>query len=246
MKKIFAILLLALCAFGAELKVAAAANVAVVANELKKAFAKTHPNDSVEITLASSGKLVAQIKNGAPFELFMAANVDFAKSLSNDGFGVGEVAVYAKGKVALFSARGVDLSKGLQSLKNAKIKTIVIANPKTAPYGTASMQAMQNAKIYDEIKSKIIYAGSIGEALSQTISAADIGFVAGSALYDEKMSKFKEGKDYIFIDSTLYEPIAQAMIITKTGENSKLAKEFYDFILSQDAKAIFAKYGYEF
>ena len=101
-------------------------------------------------------------------------------------------------------------------------------------------------KIYDEIKSKIIYAGSIGEALSQTISAADIGFVAGSALYDEKMSKFKEGKDYIFIDSTLYEPIAQAMIITKKGENSKLAKEFYDFILSQDAKAIFAKYGYEF
>lgn len=246
MKKIFMFLILAICAFGAELKVAAAANVAVVANELKKEFSKTHPNDSVEITLASSGKLVTQIKNGAPFDLFMAANVDFAKSLSDDGFGASEVAIYAKGKLALFSARNVDLSQGLQSLKNPKIKSIVIANPKTAPYGTASMQALEKAEILSQINTKIIYAGSIGEALSQTINAADVGFVAGSALYDEKMKNYKEGKDYIFVDSKLYEPIAQAMVITKKGENSKLAREFYDFILSQNGKAIFAKYGYEF
>ena len=246
MKKLLVFLALAAFAFSAELKVAAAANVAVVANELKKEFGKTHPNDNVEITLASSGKLVAQIKEGAPFELFMAANINFAKALSDEGFGASEPVVYAKGKLALFSAHGIDVSKGLEALKDEKIKTIVIANPKTATYGTASMQAMQKAGIYDEIKGKIIESGSIGEALSQTMNAADVGFVAGSALYDEKMAHFKEGKDFIFVDSALYEPIAQAMVITKKGENSKLAKEFYDFILSDSAKAIFAKYGYAF
>ena len=156
MKKL--LLFLALCAFGfcAELKVAAAANVTYAFDDLKAEFAKTHPKDTLDVSLGSSGKLVAQVKNGAPFEVFMAANVGFAQTLYDDGFAVTKPVVYARGSVAMMSVRGFDLSKGLEILKDPKVKTIIIANPKTAPYGTATVETFKKAGIYDAIKNKLL------------------------------------------------------------------------------------------
>ncbi len=151
-----------------------------------------------------------------------------------------------KVKVAMLSVRGFDVTKGLEVLKDPKIKTIVIANPKTAPYGAASIEAFKNAGIYDAIKDKIVEAGSIGEALSQTLKAGDIGFVAASAMYSPKMAEYKEGKEFNLVDSKLYTTIDQGIVILKNGEKNKLAKDFYDFILGEKGKEIFAKYGYEF
>lgn len=226
--------------FAAALNIAAAANTAYVLEAIKREFIKLHPDANINISLGSSGKLVAQIKNGAPFDLFLSANMDFAQTLYNDKFTINAPQIYASGKVAILSVRGYEPS--LNSLKDNKIKTIIIANPKTAPYGTATLEALQKAEIYKEIKHKIIEASSIGDALNQTIKAGDIGFVAASALMAEQM---KEYNNYALLDSSLYTSIDQGMVILTHGKNNALAKAFYDFILGKTAQDIFAKFGYK-
>ncbi|MCI6988865.1 MAG: molybdate ABC transporter substrate-binding protein [Campylobacter sp.] len=244
MKKLLFLCLAVALSFADEVKIAAAANTTYAFDEIKSEFNKLYPDTTLDVSLGASGALSTQIKNGAPFDIFMAADMQFAENIKESGFGVGDVAMYAKGKLALFTIRDFDLSKGLNALKD--MKTITIANPATAPYGKASVEAMKNAKVYDEVESKIVQAKSIGEALSQALSASDAGFVAASAMYAPKMSEYKEGKNYILVDDKLYEPIAQGMIITKKGGDNPKAKQFYDFILSDKGKEIFAKYGYSF
>lgn len=246
MRKIILTLILSVFAFANQLNIAAAANTTYAFEELKSEFKKLYPDVDLQVNLGSSGQLNAQIKNAAPFDIFMAANMDFAKDLYDSGFAINEPVVYAKGKVAMMSVREFDLSKGLEILKDSKIKTITIANPKTAPYGAASVEAFKKFGIYDEIKDKIVEAGSISQALSQTMSASDIGFVAASAMYSPKMKDYKEGKNYILVDSKFYTPINQGMVILKHGKDNKFAKSFYDFILSQKGREIFQKYGYDF
>lgn len=239
MRSIFLLLALMVCSFASSLNVAAASNTAYVLKEIKAEFIKLYPEANINISLGSSGKLVAQIKNGAPFDIFLSANIDFADVLYKDGFALDKPVIYTSGSVAILSVRGYEPS--LNSLKNKDIKTIIIANPKTAPYGTATIEAFKNAGIYDEIKDKIIEANSIGDALNQTIKAGDIGFVAASALKAEQMQKYD---NYAIIDSSLHANIDQAMLILNHGQNNKLAKAFYDFILSHKAQEIFIKFGY--
>ena len=121
MRSIFLLLTLMVCSFASTLNVAAAANVAYVLEEIKSEFIKLHPDAKINITLGSSGKLVAQIKNGAPFDLFLSANIDFADVLYKDGFALNKPVIYTSGSVAILSVRGYEPS--LNSLKNKDIKT---------------------------------------------------------------------------------------------------------------------------
>lgn len=246
MKKIFLALALAVFSYAGNLNIAAAANTTYAFDEIKAEFKKLHPDVNINVSLGASGGLSTQIRNGAPFDIFMAADMKFADDIYKDGLAIAPAVVYAKGKLAMLSVRGVDVSKGLEVLKDPKIKTISIGNPKTAPYGTASVEAFKKAEVYDAIKSKLVEAKSIGDALSQTLSAADVGFVAASAMYSPKMAKYKEGKHFVLVDETLYDPIAQGIVILKHAENNPEAKAFYDFILDKQGKAIFKKYGYSF
>lgn len=238
MRTLLIILAFTICSFASNLNVAAAANTAYALEEIKREFTKIHPDAKINITLGSSGKLVAQIKNGAPFDLFLSANTSFADTLYKDGFAVDKPQIYTSGSVAILSVRGYEPS--LNSLKNKDIKTIIIANPKTAPYGAATIEALKNAGIYDEIKHKIVESNSIGDALNQTIKAGDIGFVAASALKAKQMLQYT---NYSILDGSLHTSIDQAMVILNNG--NKLAKAFYDFILSKPAQDIFAKFGYK-
>lgn len=248
MKKI--LLLLCICVFGysANINIAAAANVAYAFKALESEFKKENPNTTINVTLGASGNLVAQIKNGAPFDIFMAANMKFAQNLYDENFAITKPVIYAQGALALLTLRTnvVDLSKGLDALKDDKVKLIAIANAKTAPYGQASIEALNKTQIYPNIKNKIIEAKSIGEALTQTLKATDAGFIAASALYEEGLKKYdlKEGINYILVNPSLYTPIDQGIIITKHAKDNKEAKKFYDFILSEKGKAIFKAYGY--
>lgn len=245
MKKIFLAIVLVAFSYASDLKIAAAANTTYAFEELKAEFAKIYPNAKLEVNLGSSGKLVAQIKNGAPFDIFMSADMGFAQKLKDENFAITDPKIYAKGKVAMFSTRNFVLSKGLEILLDENVKTISIANPKTAPYGKATIQALKNAKLYEKVKSKIVEAGSIGDALNQSLKASDIGFIAASSMYSNKMKdKYKENKNYVYFDG--YDPIAQGIVILKNGENNEVAKAFYDFILSEKGKEIFSRYGYEF
>lgn len=245
MKKI--ILLIALLAssmFAGTINIAVAANVSYAINDLIKEFNKTNPDTKVEVVLGASGNFTAQIQNGAPFDVFMSADMKFPNTLHKENLTATEPALYAQGSLAMLSAKELDFSKGINVVTEENIKQIAIANPKTAPYGVAASEALKNANIYDQVESKFVFAGSISQAVTYALTAADIGFVAKSLLYEDKMSKYKENVHWVSVDPSLYTPIDQGIVVLKRAENNSEAKAFYDFILSSKAKEIFNNYGY--
>jgi molybdate transport system substrate-binding protein len=239
--------------FAGEITVAAAANVTYAMGELVKEFNKTNPDTKVQVTLSSSGKLVSQIENGAPFDIFMSADMKFPQALFDKKLTSTAPVIYAQGALAMLSSKELDYSKGINVLNDSSISKIAIANPKTAPYGAAAVEAIKNAKITGA-ESKFVYAESISQAVTYATTATDIGFIAKSSLYEEKMSKYKENKNWLTVDPKLYTSIDQGIVIIDHSNNlvgminDKMKKDevkaFYDFILSSRAKKIFEDYGY--
>ena len=227
-----------------EISVAVAANLSDVIEVFKAEFAKTNPQTKVNTVLGASGKFNTQIKAGAPFDVFLSADMKFPESLFEEKFAVTKPVVYASGALAMMSTRGLDLSKGISIITDAKVEKIALANPKTAPYGTASIEAFKNAGVFNKVESKLVYGESISQAVQFATTAADVGFVHKSAFYSESMKKYKEGKDWVNVDIKLYTPIAQGIVLLKQAENNAEAKAFYDFVLSAKAKHIFKDYGY--
>ena len=245
MKKIIlALALLASSIFANTITVAVAANVSYAINELVAEFNKTNPDTKVQVTLGSSGKFTAQIESGAPFDVFMSADMKFPKSLFEKGLATTEPALYAQGSLAMLSSKELDFSKGINLVTDANIGKIAVANPKTAPYGTAAVEAMKNANVLDKVESKFVYAESISQAVTYATTAADVGFIAKSSLYDEKMAKYKENINWVSVDPSLYTAIDQGIVVLKNTKEEASAKAFYDFILGEKAKEIFIKFGY--
>ena len=245
MKRFTFILLLTLSSLFADtINIAVAANVSYAIEELKAEFKKISPQTNVQVTLGSSGKLTAQIKNGAPYGLFMSANMKYPQALYKENIAITKPVVYAQGALAYLSSKEQDFSKGIEIVKNDKISKIAVANPKTAPYGKAAVEAMKNGGVYESVKEKFVYAESISQTVSYAVTAADIGFIAKSSLYSDKMSKYEKGINWTEVDPKLYTPIKQGIVILKHGADNGSYRAFYDFILSDKAKKIFNDYGY--
>jgi molybdate transport system substrate-binding protein len=245
MKKILFCFLLGLLTLSAgEITVAVAANVSYAIDDLKKAFNQLHPDTKVQVILGSSGKLTAQIKNGAPYQLFMAANMKYPEALYKEGNAVTRPLVYAQGSLAYLSNKKQDFTKGIALIKGTAIKKIAVANPKTAPYGKAAVEAMKNGGVLEAVRKKFVYAESISQTVSYAVTAADIGFVAKSSLYSPKMAQFKEGVNWADVDPKLYTPINQGMVVLSNGGKNSEVEAFYTFMLSARAKEILQNYGY--
>lgn len=227
-----------------EIKVAVAANVSYAMDELLKAFYVKHPHTKVQVTLGSSGKLTAQIKNGAPYTLFMAANMKYPEALYREKIAVTKPIVYAQGSLAYLSKKKQDYSKGITFLQGKNIHRIAVANPKTAPYGKAAIEAMERGGVFETVKEKYVFAESISQTVTYALTAADIGFIAKSSLYSPKMKHFQEGVNWAAVDTGLYTPINQGIVILKNGAENPEVKAFYDFVLSGKAKEILKSYGY--
>jgi molybdate transport system substrate-binding protein len=242
--KILLIILFVANSLYAKINIAVAANVSYAINDLKKEFKKQYPNIKVNVTLGSSGKLTAQIKHGAPYDIFMSANMKYPQTLYKDNLAITKPKIYAYGSLAFISIKKRDFTKGINLLTSNSIKKIAIANPKTAPYGIASFEALKKAKIFNKIKHKFIYGESISQTVSYAMIATDVGIIAKSSLYSPKMKRFKKGINWKSIDTKLYNPINQGIVILKKSKNNNEAKAFYDFILSNKAKKILEKFGY--
>ncbi len=227
-----------------EITIAVAANVSYAMDELIGSFSEKHPETKIRVVLGSSGKLTAQISHGAPYGLLMSANMAYPKRLYEKHIATTKPVVYAKGALAIFSTKKVDIAKSLELLKDPSIRKIAIGNPKTAPYGEATVEALKSAKIYSAIKSKLIYGESISQTLSYVMTAADIGIVAKSALYSARMKHYRKGVDWISVNESLYTPISQGMVLLKYGQKDPSYRLFYDYILHDTAKEILRKYGY--
>ncbi len=253
-KIILGLMVLSSTMFAGQVNIAVAANVSYAINELVKEFNKTNPDTKIQITLGSSGKFSTQIENGAPFDIFMSADMKFPQALYDKKLAKSVPVIYAQGSIAMLSSKKLDFSKGINVIKDSSISKIAVANPKTAPYGTAAIEAIKNAGLEEVTKDKFVYAESISQVVTYATTAADIGFIAKSSMYDEKMSQYKENINWVSVDPKLYTPIDQGIIIIDhsnnlvglIGDNMKNEeiKAFYDFILSSRAKKIFENYGY--
>lgn len=227
-----------------EISVAVAANLGDVIEVIKAEFAKTTPNTKVNTVLGASGKFATQIQAGAPFDVFLSADMKFPTTLHEGGFAVAKPVVYASGALAMMSTKGFDLSKGIAIVTDARVEKVSLANPKTAPYGTATVQAFEKAGVYAKVEPKLVYGESISQAVQFATTAADIGFINTSAFYGEKMKQYVEGKDWVRVDPSLYTPIDQGVVLLTQAKDNAEAKAFYAFLLSPQAKEIYKAYGY--
>lgn len=241
-KLLYVIVILATVLNAKSINVAVAANVSYAMDELIDEFNKENPNIKVEVTLGSSGKLSAQISHGAPYELFLSANMKYPEALFKNKIAITKPLVYARGSLAMFSAKELNFNRGIEVVMQKEIEHIAIANPKTAPYGKATVEALKRAGLFEKVKYKFVYAESISQTVAYSVNATDLGFIAKSSLYSPKMQHFKEKKNWIEVSPTLYTPIKQGIVLLKGS--TKEAKDFYDFMLSSKAKEILKRYGY--
>jgi molybdate transport system substrate-binding protein len=174
----------------------------------------------------------------------MAANMKYPQALYDDGIAITKPVIYAQGSLAFLSNKKQDFSKSIELLTSQNIEKIAIANPKTAPYGKASVEAMKKAKVYESVKDKLVYAESISQTVSYAVTATDIGFIAKSSLYSPKMKHFKKGINWADVDTKLYTPINQGIVILKNAKDNKEVKAFYDFMLGEEARKILQSFGY--
>lgn len=229
-------------ALAAGLTVAVAANVKYAFDDLAAQF-KTASGIEVESVVSSSGKLAAQIKNGAPFDIFLSADTEFPQALYKDGYTSTPPRVYAYGALVLWTLKDLDLGKGMQLLADDGVRKIALANPKVAPYGREALKALEHYGLRSRVEPKLVFGESIAQ-VSQYVDtqSADIGFTAKSIVLAPETAG--RGK-WMEVPKESYEPIAQAVVVLKhASANPDAAQKFIAFLFSPSARAIFQKYGY--
>lgn len=230
--------------FAQPLRIAVAANAQFVATKLKDAF-KNETGINAELTISSSGKLTAQIEQGAPFNVFLSADMKYPSALYSKGLTTDKPQVYAYGALVVWTLKNINLTKDLSVLLHNNVQKIAIANPKLAPYGEAAIQALTKQHLLPQIQSKIVYGESIAQVNQYLLSGAtDVAFTAKSVVLDSTVSN--KGK-WMEVNQNWYYPIAQGVVVIKQSSPAQMhtANIFYQFLFSKNAKAIFTKYGYK-
>lgn len=228
------------------LTVAVAANAEYVFNDLAAEFKKESGQDLKPI-IGSSGKFVTQIMNGAPYDVFLSADMEFPEKLYKDGYAVAAPKAYARGALVVWTMKDLDLrtwQSTMNTASGANVIKIAVANPQTAPYGRETMKALAKVKLDQSLASKLVFGESIAQTNQYIFSAvADMGFTAKSVVLSPDMKG--KGK-WIEVPRDLYDPIAQGVVILKHGQetNPKAAQEFYTFLYSEKARTILERYGY--
>jgi molybdate transport system substrate-binding protein len=218
------------------------------ASDLTHAFAElgtlyeAETKQEVVFSFGASGLLTQQIRQGAPFDMLASANVAFTDELIKEGQCDGATqAKYARGRLVVWTKKGlVEAPKKLSDLKNARFKHIAIANPEHAPYGKAAQQALQHEKLWDALRPRIVY----GENIKQTQQFAQSGN-AEVALVSRSLVTGTDDGEVLPVDESLHEPIDQALVVCKHGKNSAGGRAFAKFVLSDKAREVMKKYGFE-
>jgi molybdate transport system substrate-binding protein len=220
------------------LKVAGASDLSIAFEEVGAAFTKK-TGKKVVFTFGATGMLTKQIQEGAPFDVFAAANVSFVDQLIEAKAAVGDSKVlYARGHIVVMGSAGGDAPAKLEDLADAKYKKIAIANPEHAPYGKAAKQALIKAGVLPAIESRLVF----GENVLQTMQFAESGN-ADAAIVALSLAINSKNK-YTNIEESLHEPIDQAMAICEGSKQKGPAAEFVAFVNSDDGRAIMKRSGF--
>ena len=227
-----------------ELVIAAASDLNFAMPEIIKGFKDKNKGPDIKAIYGSSGNIAAQIANGAPFDIFFSASLNFIEQMEKDGLIIPDSKfMYAIGRIVIWVPIGskIDISKlGIKSLLDPSIKNIAIANPQHAPYGKAAVEAMSRLGVYEAVKDKLIF----GENISQTAQfiqsgAADIGIIALSVALSPRM---KSAGTYWLIPEETYNRIEQWAVIIKRSGKVRWAEEFMNYFRGEDGRKILAGY----
>ncbi len=233
---------LGLCA--ETISVAAAADLKFPMQEIGAQFEK-QTGHKVNVTYGSSGNFLAQIQNGAPFDLFFSADIDYPRRLESAGLAEpGTLYRYAVGRIVIWvpASSSVDLSKGWNALLDPSVQKISIANPKHAPYGRAAVSALQKAGIYGKVQPKLVYGENISQAAQFVESGnAQAGIIAMSLTRSPAM---RDKGRYWEIPADAHPPIEQAVVVLKSSANKDAACAFLEYFKSAPARAVLESYGF--
>ena len=225
--------------------VAAAADLKFAVTEISEAF-KAETGKEVKLSFGSTGNFATQIREGAPFQVFMAADEKYVLDLAKDGLTRDEGTLYAQGRIVMITPHGSTLKAdgSLESLKAAlaagAITHFAIANPDHAPYGVRAREALQHAGLWEAVQSKLVLGENVSQAAQFATSGdAQGGIIAYSLALSKEVSALGE---YELIPAGWHDPLNQRMVLLKSA--GLLAEEFYAYINAPAARAIMEKYGF--
>ena len=227
-----------------EITVAAASDLQFALQDVTERFEK-ETGAGVKLVFGSSGNLFTQIQNGAPFDLFFSADIEYPQKLEAAGLAEpGTLYEYAAGKLVLWAPKDstLDLGTGLQVLLSAKIKKIAIANPAHAPYGRAAVAALRHEHLYDQVADRLILGENISQTASFVVSgSADVGIVALSLALAPSL---KDKGKYTEVPADEYPPIRQAAILLKASNQKMVAGKFLAYLRTRAVVNLLKGYGF--
>lgn len=230
---------------GESVSVAAAANLVYALDALNAEFGKIAPGVTLTSATGASGNLVAQIKNGAPFDVFLSADLDYPQALIDTGAADGaSLITFATGRLVLWTTKpDIEVSDIAATIRNPVVRKLAIANLKTAPYGRAARQALEKLGVWSLAEPRLV----TGENITQTsqfveTGNADAGFVALSIVLSPKL---KNKGRWIAVPANLHAPLAQGAVLTTRGASNAAARRYLEFLRSDAAKKIFTQFGYD-
>lgn len=224
------------------LTLAVAANLKDAMSDLVADFTKTRPGAEVSVVPGSSGKFTHQIVNGAPYDLFFSADMEYPRKLQAENLAASAVRPYARGRLVLWSATLDARRLTLDSLAGAGIRKIAIANPKHAPYGARAREALERAGVWSKVQNRLVYGENVSQAAQFTHSgAADVAIIALSQALSPEL---KARGGYYEIPDRLHAPLDQGFVVLKRAAGNPLAAAFADYVLSPPARAILKTHGY--
>ena len=224
--------------------VAAASNLVFALDALHAEFRRTHPDITLTGATGASGNLVAQIVHGAPYDIFLSADLDYPLALIKAGHAdAATLTTFAIGRLVLWTTQpNVPLTDVAATVRSPTVRKLAIAQPATAPYGRAARQALEKLGVWSDAQTKIVTGETVTQAAQFVETGhADAGFVALSLVLSPKL---KDQGRWLEVPAPLYAPLDQGVVITKRGAANPAAARYLAFLRSDAARKIFARFGY--
>jgi molybdate transport system substrate-binding protein len=226
------------------LAVAAASDLQTALPEIVAKFEKD-TGQRVTLTFGSSGNFFAQMQNGAPFDVFLSADIDYPRQLERSGHAErGSLYEYATGRLVLWTRNdsGIDVRRGLAVVADPRVRRVAIANPEHAPYGRAAVAALRHERLYDGARSKLIMGENVSQAAQFAQSGStDVGLVALSLALSPTL---KSTGTYLEIPTSYHPPIEQAAVVLASSQQKALARQFIDYLKKPDTVQILKSDGF--
>lgn len=245
MKTLFLLALLCctgLVQAGERISIAAAADLRFALDEIIRQYRATHPDEQIEVSYGSSGKFFAQIRQGAPYDLFFSADISYPRELDRLGQAAARPMAYATGRIVLWSPVRDASKMTLNDLADPAIRKVAMANPQHAPYGKRAEEALKALGLWEQVSAKAV----LGENISQTAQFvqtgnAEIGIIALSLAINPTLA---DKGSYYLIPDKLHQPLEQGLLILKRAADNPLARRFAKHMEQSEARTIMQRYGF--